>query len=239
MSDEEREREKDEIRRNPKFYDEKGKLKTNLSKEEFEEWQKYLLEKEFGCKNFVCVHDSDNCGIRRICDITRYHWYKQAYPREAVKCRMFDRKGEGHYSFKEEDWKDYVPKEACLECTGSRGRYSKEITKEEYDKFVEGGYKYIEHFPAKDNEKECYYLDYFQGWCKEVNDFMVNLGYIVNREWEKYKDNLGAKELLHAIPGGPMKAESQLLKFQIEAPNVLGELFKELGLDLDDILGRE
>lgn len=245
MSDEEREREKDKIRQNPKFYDEKGELKANLSKEEFFAWQKYFLEKEVGCKNFVCVHDSDNCGIYHLCHITGYETYKQLYPERASKCGDFDKVWKGpndkeyHYFFKEEDWKGHTPKEACLECTGSRGIYGKEITKEEYDKFVKAGYKHVEHFPVKNNEKEWYYFHYHQGWCKEVNDFMVNLGYMVNREWEKYKDNRTAKELLHSLSGGPMKAESQLLKFQIESPKILGKFFKELGLDLNDILGRE
>lgn len=239
MSDKEREKEKDDIRKNPLFYDKNRKLKSNLTKEEFLEWQKYFVEKEIGCMDFVCVHDSDSCGIYHICHITRYHWYKKAYPEEADKCGMFDKVWKGpedkevHYPFKEEDWQGKLPKEACLECTGRYGNYAKEITKEEYDKFKQTSYNFIEEINGK------YYLDYHHGWCKEVNDFMQKRGYIVNREFEKYKDNQAAKELLHALPGGPLKAETELLKFQIESPKLLRDFFERLGLDLDDIIGRE
>ena len=56
---------------------------------------------------------------------------------------------------------------------------------------------------------------------------MLERGYIVNREFEKYKDNAFFKALAHSLPGD---AEAKILKFQVEAPNVLKKFFDKLGL---------
>lgn len=241
------EKEKDKIRANPRFYDEKGNLRKDLTLGQFHEWQLYFIEKEAGCKSFVCIHDSDNCGIYQMCHITRYQTYQRLYLTDnANKCGMFDKVWGGpkdiecHYLHDEKDWRGYVPKEACLECTGRQGIYGREITKEEYEKFVKADYKHINHFPEeKTGEKDSYWLEYHQGWCKEFNDFMISQGYIVIREWEKYQDNQAMKELAHSIPGGPLKAESEILKFQVEAPKMLDDFFKKLGLNLEDFLRKD
>ena len=139
---------------------------------------------------------------------------------------------EPYYSYKEEDWKESVPKEACLECTGERflhGEYN--ISKAEYEKLKEAGYQYVFKYESDKPKKDKYGFHYYKSWCKELNDFMLKRGYIVNREFEKYEKNPVFKDLAHCLSGD---AEAKVLKFQVEMPKIL----KRLEDTLNDIFNR-
>ncbi|PIU76189.1 hypothetical protein COS75_00345 [Candidatus Pacearchaeota archaeon CG06_land_8_20_14_3_00_35_12] len=107
-----------------KFFSENGKLRKDLTEAQFEEWQNYWFENLIGCKDFACVHDSETCGIARMCgDCSIYRTYKNGtfYSDgktvtdwcDQVNHLSFDKKT-GKWSLGLKDWEKEFPKKSVL-----------------------------------------------------------------------------------------------------------------------------
>lgn len=199
------------------FYTAEGRLRSNLTEEEFEQWVRHWYKDLIKCKNFTCRHDSDNCGIAYMCGFCsmyktyKYGSYASAFKTVTEYCNPLNH-------FEEKDWKGMLPKKACIECSGGSGCetyvvFEKELNKigltleeakQKYSKFLKGGY-----------------FQYCKSWCSIYNNFMERKGYYVDRTYaRRYENDSDARALIGSV------SEKDYWDFHINKGNVIKEVKK-------------